>query len=441
MRRKVAIISGSCCHAWIRRSSAPCSSHKIGPGGLPNHLDVIFPFLVDGLFRFTSTSFLNLSAHKVYIVCAAGIVSGKEIVSLILGSGLRRQGWDVEFLTSNWGNGDFITRLQKEGFSYRLLRLGFLSVSLQWKPMIWTLDQLRYWPSLMRNYVKLMRAKPRAVIHTNWHHALLLAPFLDRHRDLYWSHEITPNSRPYRYVFGMIARRVAGIVCVSQAVANSFAAIGIDRSKLLVIYNGFDRQPDVEAPRTEPPLRLGIVGQIGAWKGHGDAFDALALVGADSSVVLKIFGKGMPDYVESLKRRATEQGFADRVEWRGFVSNQAEIYEQLDICIVPSKFADPLPTSAIEASGFGRPVICSAMGGLAEIVNDRETGIVVEPDRPDLLAGAIRMFARQPELIASMGGAARRRAETVFSSGRFVRQFIEAMDGFAAARRVWERQA
>src|SRR5450755_3052266 len=115
----------------------------------------------------------------VLIVCGAGIVSGKEIVSLHLARGLRDAGWTSRFLTSEWGDGEFVRRLEHDGFRYQCLRLGFISASLCVEPMLMTLDQLRYWPSLAFGYVRAVKkCGPRAVIHTNWHHALLLLPFL-----------------------------------------------------------------------------------------------------------------------------------------------------------------------------------------------------------------------------------------------------------------------
>ena len=56
-----------------------------------------------------------------------------------------------------------------------------------------TLDQLRYLPSLALSYIKLISdLKPDAILHTNWHHALLLLPFLSRDKELYWAHELGP---------------------------------------------------------------------------------------------------------------------------------------------------------------------------------------------------------------------------------------------------------
>lgn len=366
----------------------------------------------------------------VVMVVPAGIVSGKEIVSLSLAAGLRTKGYELVILTSRWGSSELIERLEAAHFKYQRLWLGYISGSLRWPQLKMTLGQLQRWPTLVRSYSRIIaRTAPAAVIHTNWHHALLLLPFLKPQRAIYWAHEIIPAGHRSAWVFRLIARRVATIVCVSHAVRDSFAAAGVSSKKLTVIHNGI---PSVSMAllRSEGPLRLGIVGQIGDWKGHEDLLTAIAAVtNKGFGISLSIFGNGSEQYVDRLKRRASELGIGDKIEWRGFLRDQANIFGEIDVCIVPSRLADPLPTSAIEASAFGRPVIASRIGGLPEIVMHGETGLLVEPARPEQLADAIEIFARDRSLIFKMGQAGRARAQAEFSESRFVDEFVGVIGG------------
>jgi glycosyltransferase involved in cell wall biosynthesis len=366
----------------------------------------------------------------VLIVCGAGLVSGKEIVSLLLARGLRDAGWNTGFITSRWGDGEFIRRLERDGFEYQRLRIGFISASLRMAPLIMTLDQLRYWPALAYGYGCLIKSSaPRAVIHTNWHHALLLLPFLKPHRDIFWVHELFPNVSHYSHVFRAIAKRVGRVVCVSQAVARSVLALGVPGTCVTVIRNGLPPLDTMPALTGQVRLRLGIVGQIAPWKGHEDLFDALALLVHDGlRVNLRIFGGGASDYVAFLKQKVSNLNLGRNVEWCGFVSDPRDIFANIDVCIVPSRSDDPLPTSALEAGGYGRPVIGSSRGGLPEIIEHGVTGLAVEAQRPDQLAQAIKTFARDPILIKTMGEAARKRIRTEFSLERCVGQFIQVVE-------------
>src|SRR5439155_683389 len=129
-------------------------------------------------------------SRKILIVAPAGLVGGKEVISLTLARGLRDEGWEPEFITSRWNNGEFVRQLEREEFAYHLLWLGFIAASLRPRVLRMTLDQLVHWPSLARRYTQVVaEAAPAAVIHTNWHHAVLLLPFLNPDRDIYWAHD------------------------------------------------------------------------------------------------------------------------------------------------------------------------------------------------------------------------------------------------------------
>lgn len=372
-----------------------------------------------------------MQSPNVQIVCGAGIVSGKEIVSLLLARGLRETGWNPEFVTSRWGDGEFVSRLEQQGFKYRSLRIGFISASFRIVPLLMTLDQLRYWPALAYGYNRLINSTaPQAVIHTNWHHALLLLPFLKPHRDIFWVHEIFPNIPHYACVLRAIGTRVGRVVCVSHAVARSVLALGVLESSVTVIHNGLSPVDSMSAPADRPMLRLGIAGQIGPWKGHEDLLDALALLARDGvRVFLRIFGAGNPDYVKELKARVAELDLNDQVEWCGVMSKQSDIYRDIDVCVQPSRFDEPFGMSALEAGAFGRPVIGSARGGLPEIIEQGVTGFIVEAQHPNQLAKAIRAFVGRPDLIKTMGEAARKRIQSEFSLERCVGQFIQVIEG------------
>src|SRR5438045_3645449 len=111
---------------------------------------------------------------KVAIICGAGIVSGKEIMALELGKGLREAGIEIHFVTSRWGNGDFARRTIATKFPTHRMWLGYISTTLRWSEIRMTLDQLRRWPSFVIAYLRFLReVRPEKVIHTNWHHLLL----------------------------------------------------------------------------------------------------------------------------------------------------------------------------------------------------------------------------------------------------------------------------
>ena len=369
---------------------------------------------------------------KVAIVCGAGIVSGKEIVSLELGEGLRAAGQDVVFVMSEWGSPDFAERLRAMGVSFYRMRTGFISATISLECLRMTAHQMLYWPKLMFDWARfLRREKPTAVIHTNWHHLLLVWPWLRVERDVFWLHETFAPSKRYASFLTALSRRVGFFAVVSQAVAEGLRMNGVPETKIRVIHNGIRDPSRGISPdaREVSEVAVGIVGAIGAWKGHEDLIEAFAIVAATcSGARLHVFGADDKEYAARLKRRVDELGLARRVAWHGFVRDRSRIYPKIDICAVPSRSDDPLPTTAIEAAFFGLPVVATRKGGLPEIVVDGETGFIVDAENPVQLAARLEDLVRDAELRARMGAAARRRAVAMFGRDRFVGDFLRLLD-------------
>jgi glycosyltransferase involved in cell wall biosynthesis len=278
-------------------------------------------------------------------------------------------------------------------------------------------------------------ARPLRVVHTNFHHALLLMPLLDPRRDIYWSHEVIPERGRYGLLFRAIAKRVRCVVCVSQAVANSLTRIGIPLEKIIVIHNGTTEAgaPTLPGSAAGTDLRIGVVGQIAAWKGHRDLVEAFGLLAKrHEHITLTIFGRGDAVFMDQLKARITQLALEHRVTWAGFVGDAATLYDGMDICVVPSVTEDPLPTTAIEAGHYGIPVVATMRGGLPEIIDDGVTGILVPAEAPDQLAGAIERLLHDPELRRRMGRSAQMRMRSLFSERRFVDDFVGELAGHGA---------
>ena len=363
----------------------------------------------------------------ILIVCGAGYVSGKEVMALELGQGLARNGETVSFITSFWNNCDFLNRLKLAGLPMQVLHLGFLSATLTAECLRMTAEQIWHWPALLWGYARVLRVlKPRKVVHTNWHHLLLLLPFLRPERDLYWLHEFVPDLPQYRRVFGWFAPRLNCFVCVSQAVAGSLRQLGIDKAKIRVIHNGItDPVSASSGPQCARAFRIGIVGQVAASKGHDDLFDAFALAHQKhTSSELHIFGTGNTAYRRKLENKSIDLGVADSVSWHEFVFDRSDIYSHLDVCVVPSRVQEALGLSAIEAGFSGLPVIATRRGGLPEVIEHETNGLLVGAQQPAELADAMCRLISDPQLRQRLASNARRCATEHFGRDRFVGEFL-----------------
>lgn len=369
---------------------------------------------------------------RLAIVSRAENVSGKEIMTLELGEGLRASGHAVSYITSIWNDGDYQARLQELGFSSCCLPLGAISATLRWDCLMMTAGQLLRLPRLWAEYRRgIHQASPERVLHTSWHHLLLLWPFLKSDRDWFWAHEVLPDKPQYRRVFCSLAKRLQGFVAVSEAVRNALLQLGVPPAKVVVVRNGLKDIASAGMPvKTGTAVRIGIVGQVEEWKGHHLLLAAFARIAEKHpQAEVHVYGSGSTTYLNRLKRQVDTLGLSGRVVWHGFVQDRRQIYQELDFCVVPVPAGanEALPTVAIEAGFFGLPVVASRRGGLPEIIEDGVTGFLVDAGNVEQLADKLEELVGKPELRRGLGEAARCRVKESFGRSRFIADFERLM--------------
>jgi glycosyltransferase involved in cell wall biosynthesis len=361
------------------------------------------------------------------IICGGNIISGKEIMGLELGQGLHAAGMPVVYITSRWGDGAFNRRLDGLGLPHYRIRLGFISATLTFDCMWMTADQLVHLPKMLFDYHGILKSEGvTRVIHTNWHHVLLMWPFLRRERDIFWLHDVVPDKPHYARLFRALARRMQCYAGVSDAVAGSLRRIGVPDAKIRVVRNGLsDPASELHTRiRATTGCDIGIVGQVDAWKGHEDLLEAFAMIsGHHPEARLHIFGDNDREFARRLTQLAEAGGVAQRVVWHGYVADRSKIYQLIDICVTPSRVDESFGLTALEAAFFGVPVIAARKGGLPEIVADGVTGFLVDAQSPAQLADRLGRLLASSELRRRMGTAARERAMQHFSRERFINDF------------------
>jgi glycosyltransferase involved in cell wall biosynthesis len=94
-----------------------------------------------------------------------------------------------------------------------------------------------------------------------------------------------------------------------------------------------------------------------------------------------------------------------------FESSDFSYLRAADIVVHPSVFPDPYPNAVREALSLGKAVIASRVGGIPELISDEVTGLLVEPEDAEQLAGALRRLIISPEERAQLGEKARQFAD------------------------------
>lgn len=206
----------------------------------------------------------------------------------------------------------------------------------------------------------------------------------------------------------------------------------------VVIWNGVDAPATTSAfDREEVRRQLGcnadeilvvMVGRINRWKGQDVLVDALEELVRSGHVSIKAAIVGSPPtgqerHLEDLRRRVDNGEVRNHVALRGYTNDVWSLWRAADIAVVPSIQPEPFGRVAIEAMAVGKPVIAANHGGLAEIVIQEETGLLVTPADSHALARAIHRLAADGVFRARLGVAALQRHRKEFG----VRAYVSAM--------------
>ena len=108
----------------------------------------------------------------------------------------------------------------------------------------------------------------------------------------------------------------------------------------------------------------------------------------------------------------------------GFVEDIAAFWASAHIAVLPSR-REGLPMTLLEAAACGRPLIATDVPGCREIARPGLNALLVPPDDPQALAGAIERLAGDRELRARFGAAGRALVEREFSSARIGRDVVD----------------
>lgn len=199
--------------------------------------------------------------------------------------------------------------------------------------------------------------------------------------------------------------RADRVVCVSTAVEHQLhTQYPFTRDKTVVRPNGTDVDffiPD--ATRTDEP-RILFLGRYCEQKGFDLLPEIMGQIWAEApEACLEIMGTGP---MEAAVRERFDKHL--RVDWRPFGNLDAvrAAYRRSTVVLMPSRL-EPFGLVAIEAMASGTPLIAAATGGLSDIVDDGETGVLVSAADPAAYAAATLSLLAQPRLRQSMAHAAR----------------------------------
>lgn len=221
------------------------------------------------------------------------------------------------------------------------------------------------------------------------------------------------------------------VIAVSRAVRAFLIDHGVPADKIDVVYDGTPELDAVSAERrAELRASLGLgpadvavamTARVVPWKGHGLLLGALGLLrDRRPGLHLYVIGDASNPYGETLERQAADAGLGASVHFLGYRDDVAQLLASMDLFALPSG-TEGLSMAILEAMSAGLPVVATRVGGVSEVVEHGETGLLCPFGDERALADAIASLAADRGLRASMGERGRRRHRERFG----VRQMVD----------------
>ncbi len=222
-------------------------------------------------------------------------------------------------------------------------------------------------------------------------------------------------------------RQVDLFISASNAIRDMLIGDGIDADRVVTVHEGIDvdRIDAVPAVNVHEaywlPHHAPLVGNVAALvphKGQRYLIEAAHLVVQrvpDARFV--ILGEG--ELEEHLKHLVHEHGLGKHVLLPGFRTDIIGCIKGFDLFVM-SSITEGLGTSILDAMACRKAVIGTRAGGIPEVVDDRRTGLLVDPRAPAQLADAIVRLLQDPSARSRMADAGYERVRTRFTVDRMV---------------------
>jgi len=381
---------------------------------------------------------MTRTALRVCHVISADLWAGAAVQVFHTICDLRRRGVEVAAVLFN--DGTMATRLLREGVSSNVLdetrlsaariALGVAGVLRKTKPHC--VHVHAYKEQLITAAARLLAGQVSVPVVRTVHGRISFRSDLKGYR------------RAKTTAIEFLERRLLNrscLIAVSQDIQHTLASAH-PGARIELIPNGIRLSIDAvegvaERSRWGVPQDaywVGTVARLEPVKNLSCLIRAAALLRATvPNLRVSIFGSGSQH--DRLCALISDLDLSGIVTLHGFEPEAAAVTASFDSFVLPSSH-EGLPMSLLEAMWSGVPVVCTRVGGMAELVTDRETGLLVQPGDPAALSAALRELWESRSLARTLGQAGQelvRRCYGIEVTNRKLLEVYESLTGQSPA--------
>jgi glycosyltransferase involved in cell wall biosynthesis len=278
-------------------------------------------------------------------------------------------------------------------------------------------------PQLAAEIKKLIRKHDIDIVYVNGPRLLPAVALVSR-KLVFHSHSLLAPG--YASLLAGLSLRARG----GMAIASSrFTARPLERCgvPVHVVYNGvLDYSRDARSGSRD--RRIGMIGRIAPEKGQADFVRAARILNASASNFRFTIAGNVPGEHNAYADEARDLARGLPFEFLDWQENVGEVLDQLDALALPSAATDATPRVIMEAFSAGVPVIAYPSGGIPELIEHGENGILTRERTPESLAQALGKFFANPESMDRVIRNGRRSYEALFRVERFRNEVVAILE-------------
>ena len=217
------------------------------------------------------------------------------------------------------------------------------------------------------------------------------------------------KKRIFALIEKMLALKTDKIINISKSEYESALKYKIaSERKMCIIENGIDftkfKNNDKNREETRKKyniknneILIGVVGRLSEQKDPMTMIKAFELVNKEKNNT-RLMYVGAGELEENVKQYAKEKNISDKVIITGWVNNVEQYIPAFDIAVLPSKW-EGFGLVLIEYMACDKPIVASNIGGIADIIRDKENGLLCNPDNDKEISKKILYMINNEKLI------------------------------------------
>ena len=227
-----------------------------------------------------------------------------------------------------------------------------------------------------------------------------------------------------RFIIGIIhwltIKLVHQTIAVSNKTREQVGVLPFSWHKLVVIHNGVGKLTFLPRKRAQQTILaqtpwetktftpgsvvIGTLAELHKNKGLNFAIEGLAQLKKQTSIPFVFIVLGEGEEREVLQKQITEAGLDEQVLLAGYKERGSELLLAFDIFLLPS-ITEAFPYAILEAGKAGIPTIASNVGGIPEIIDDMNSGILIHSRNGGEVARALKFLIENPDRRTQFGEA------------------------------------